>query len=177
VTDIAVDVRYPIGDARLPARFDAAARAAAIAQIGALPFQLHEAVRALGPVELDTPYRDGGWTVRQVVHHLADSHLNAYVRHKLVATEQAPPLKAYDENAWAALADAQGAIGASLLLIDALHARWVAFLCALPEAAFARTGVHDERGPMTLDDLVALYAWHGDHHVAQIAALRARQGW
>ena len=177
MTDIAVDVRYPIGDARLPARFDAAARAAAIAQIGALPSQLHDAVRGLGPMQLDTPYRDGGWTVRQVVHHIADSHLNAYVRHKLVATEQAPPLKAYDENAWAALADAQGAIGGSLLLIEALHARWVAFLRALPEAAFARTGVHDERGPMTLDDLVALYAWHGRHHVAHITSLRSQRGW
>ncbi len=171
------DLRYPIGKLELPARFDAASRAAAIAQIAALPTMLHEAVRGLDNARLDTPYRDGGWTVRQVVHHLVDSHVNAFVRHKLVATETDPPLKAYDENAWVGCADGAAAIGGSLLLLDALHERWATFLRALPESAFARTGVHTDRGKMTLDDLVAMYAWHGRHHVAHITALRRRSGW
>ncbi len=171
------DPRYPIGKIELPARLDAAARAAAIAQIAGTPSALHEAIRGLDPNQLDTPYRDGGWTVRQVVHHIADSHVNAYVRCKLIATEIDPPLKGYDENAWAEQADAHGAIGGSLQLLSALHERWTTCLRALPTAAFARTGLHSERGPMALDDLVALYSWHGRHHVAHIEALRARRGW
>lgn len=173
----ATDPRYPIGTLQLPARLDDATRAAAIARIGALPTALHEAVRGLDAVQLDTPYRAGGWTLRQVVHHLADSHVNAYVRHKLVATENDPPLKAYDEGAWALLPDAQGAIGGSLLIVTALHERWSTFLRSLPAAAFARCGVHSDRGRMTLDDLVAMYDWHGRHHVAHIAMLRSQRGW
>lgn len=171
------DPRYPIGVIELTGSLTPAARAAAISRLGAVPNELHEAVRDLDPAQLDTPYRDGGWTVRQVVHHVADSHINAYVRSKLAMTEQDPPIKAYDENLWAKLADAQGPIGPSLLLVQSLHDRWVHCLRALPEQAFARTCVHSERGKMTLDDLTALYAWHGTHHIAHITQLRRRKGW
>lgn len=171
------DPRYPIGKVELAGALAPAARAVAIASIARLPDQLHDAVRGLDQQQLDTPYRDGGWTLRAVVHHVADSHVNAYVRHKLTITETDPPVKAYDENAWAKLADAQGPIGNSLLLVQAIHDRWSTCLRALPAAAFARTCVHSDRGKMTLDDLVALYAWHGAHHVAHITTLRRARGW
>lgn len=171
------DPRYPIGKITLPVTLTAATRAAAIARIAALPGHLQDAVRGLDERQLDTPYRDGGWTLRQVVHHVADSHVNAYVRHKLALTETNPPVKAYDENEWAKLADANGPIGVSLALVTALHERWVHCLRAVPTAAFARTCMHSERGAMSVDDLVALYAWHGDHHVAHITTLRRAKGW
>jgi uncharacterized damage-inducible protein DinB len=171
------DPRYPIGKIDLPAKATPASRAAAIATIAALPAQLYDAVRGLDQGQLDSPYRAGGWSLRQVVHHIADSHINAYVRCKLTATEKAPPIKAYDENAWAALNDANGPIGNSLLLVQAIHDRWATCLRALPADAFARTCVHSERGSMTLDDLVALYAWHGSHHVAHITTLRRSKSW
>lgn len=171
------DPRYPIGRIELSGALDAAARAAAIAAVAALPNALYDAVRGLDDAQLDTRYRPGGWTVRQVVHHLGDSHVNAYVRCKLTLTELEPPVRAYDENEWARLADANGPIGPSLLLVQALHDRWVHCLRSLPVAAFARTCLHSERGRMTLDDLVALYAWHGSHHVAHITALRRAKGW
>ncbi|MBL8751342.1 MAG: putative metal-dependent hydrolase [Planctomycetes bacterium] len=173
-----VDPRYPIGKIELPARLEPAARAAAIARIAAVPAALYDAVRGLDAAQLDTPYRAGGWTLRQVVHHVADSHVNAYVRCKLTLTEKAPPpIKAYDEAAWAQLADANGPIGSSLLIVQSIHDRWVHCLRSLPEKAFTRTCVHSERGVMTLDDLVALYAWHGSHHVAHITSLRLAKGW
>ena len=172
------DPRYPIGKIELPGALTPAARAQAIATIAGTPHALHDVVRGLDQAQLDTPYRDGGWTLRQVVHHIADSHVNAYVRHKLTITEKTPPpIKAYDENEWARLADANGPIGTSLLLVQAIHERWVHCLRTLPAAAFAKTCVHSERGAMTLDDLVALYAWHGSHHVAHIAQLRRSKGW
>jgi len=171
------DPRYPIGKIELTGSLTAAARAVAIGRLGAVPNELHDAVRGLDGPQLDTPYRDGGWTVRQVVHHVADSHIHAYVRSKLAMTEQEPPIKAYDENLWAKLHDAQGPIGPSLLLVQSLHDRWVHCLRALPEQAFARTCLHSERGKMTLDDLTALYAWHGTHHIAHIAQLRSARGW
>ena len=171
------DPRYPIGTISLPVSLTAPTRAAAIARIAALPNHLYDAVRGLDQAQLDTPYRDGGWTLSQVVHHIGDSHVNAYVRHKLTITEQDPPIKAYDENQWAKLADANGPIGSSLLLIQAIHDRWSHCLRTLPEKAFARTCVHTEKGKMTLDDLVALYAWHGDHHVGHITQLRRSKGW
>jgi uncharacterized damage-inducible protein DinB len=171
------DPRYPIGVIELKGSLLAPARAAAIGRIAAVPNELHEAVRGLDGAQLDTPYRDGGWTVRQVVHHVADSHMHAYVRSKLAITEQDPPVRAYDENQWAKLADAQGPVGPSLLLVQSLHDRWVHCLRSLPESAFARTCVHSERGKITLDDLTALYAWHGTHHIAHITQLRRAKGW
>lgn len=171
------DLRYPIGPLTMVSAYEPAARAAAIAQIAALPAQLHDAVRGLSPAQLDTVYRAGGWTLRQVVHHIADSHLNAYVRCKLVATEVDPPLKVWDENAWAELPDANGPIGGSLLLVTSLHERWAQCLRSLPASAFAKTGIHSQRGPVSLDALVSIYSWHGAHHVAHIASLRRRSGW
>jgi uncharacterized damage-inducible protein DinB len=172
------DPRYPIGKIELPVSLTPATRAEAIATIASIPHRLHDAVRGLDQAQLDTPYRDGGWTLRQVVHHIADSHVNAYVRHKLTITEATPPpIKAYDENAWAKLADAAAPIGSSLLLVQAIHDRWTHCLRSLPEATFAKTCVHSDRGSMSLDDLVALYAWHGAHHVAHITELRRRRGW
>jgi uncharacterized damage-inducible protein DinB len=172
-----IDPRYPVGKWERSSSLAPAARAAAIEAIATLPAAVAAAVRGLDDRQLDTPYRDGGWTLRQVVHHLADSHVNAYVRHKLVATETEPPLKAYDENAWAVLADAAGPVTGSLQLLAALHERWAVFLRSLPAVAFQRLGQHTENGPMTLDALVGLYAWHGRHHVAHITTLRDRRRW
>jgi uncharacterized damage-inducible protein DinB len=172
------DPRYPIGKIELPGSLTPAARAHAVSTIAGIPHALHDVVRGLDQAQLDTPYRDGGWTLRQVVHHIADSHVNAYVRCKLTITEKTPPpIKAYDENEWAKLADANGPIGASLLLVQAIHERWVHCLRTLPATTFAKTCVHSDRGALTLDDLVALYAWHGSHHVAHIAQLRRSKGW
>ena len=171
------DPRYPIGKIQLTGRLTPEARASAIGAIARTPDQLHDAVRGLDQEQLDVPYRDGGWSLRRVVHHIADSHVNAYVRHKLTITEVDPPVKAYDENAWSELADGNGPIGNSLLLVAAIHDRWTTCLRSLPPDTFARTCVHSEKGKMTLDDLVALYAWHGAHHVAHITTLRRAKGW
>lgn len=171
------DPRYPIGKLELPKTLTTAQRQAAFSRMAALPNSLYDAVRGLSAEQLDTPYRAGGWSLRQVVHHLGDSHVNAYIRHKLTITEVNPPIKAYDENAWAQLADANAPIGASLLLLQSIHERWVHCLRTTPESAFARTCTHSDRGALTLDDLVAMYAWHGDHHVAHITSLRRAKGW
>jgi uncharacterized damage-inducible protein DinB len=172
------DPRYPIGKIELPGALSPADRSQAIATIAGIPNQLYDAVRGLDQAQLDTPYRPGGWSLRQVVHHIADSHVNAYVRHKLTITEKTPPpVKAYDENEWAKLADANAPIGSSLLLVQAIHDRWVHCLRSLSAATFGKTCVHSDRGSMTLDDLVALYAWHGSHHVAHITQLRRSNGW
>ena len=171
------DVRYPIGLPKLPARLTAATRAAEIARIAALPSGLYDAVRGLDEQQLDTPYRRGGWTLRQVVHHIADSHVNAYVRHKLTITESMPTVQAYDEAAWAEMPDANGPIGGSLMIVQNIHARWSQCLASQPERVFANRCTHTIDGVRTLDDLVAIYAWHGDHHVAHITALRGRKGW
>lgn len=143
-------------------------RAAAIEAIAATPAALRAAVAGLSDAQLDTPYRAGGWTVRQLVHHVPDSHMNAYVRIKLALTEEQPTISPYDEGRWAELPDSREVpIDVSLSLLEALHLRWVALLRALPAEAFARTIVHpDWPEPMSVDKLVALYAWHGRHHVA-----------
>jgi len=151
---------------------------AAIATLAELPAKLREAVEGLDRVQLEMPYREGGWTVRQLVHHIADSHMNNYVRIRLALTEDEPTIKPYDEAKWAELADARTApVETSLALIECLHARWVALLEGLSEADFVRAFFHPERGKVRLDVNLALYAWHGDHHVAHITALRARMGW
>jgi uncharacterized damage-inducible protein DinB len=172
------DPRYPIGTLCRKSELSPAARAAAIATIAALPFQLMDAVRGLSHEQLDEPYRDGGWSLRQVVHHLADSHLNAYVRTKLLLTEDAPTVKVWDEESWAQLADGKAAaIGGSLQLVAAVHERWTLCLRACAAADFARSLQHPQAGTMTLDDLLSIYDWHGRHHVAHITSLRARRGW
>lgn len=150
----------------------------AIDAIAATPANLRSAVRGLSEAQLDTPYRPGGWTVRQVVHHVPDSHSNAYTRFKLTLTEDVPTIKPYDEGAWAKLDDTRTTpIETSLAMMDALHDRWVRLLRSLGPADFARTLNHPENGIMNLDQLLALYAWHGAHHVAHITNLRRQNNW
>ena len=170
--------RYPIGKFTPPAEYTPELRAGFVRDIAAAPAAIRSAVAGLTSEQRLTPYRDGGWTVAQVVHHVADSHMHAYARMKFAVSEDVPTIKAYDENVWAAFVDASSPdVEPSLRLIDALHTRWAAFLGQLRAADFERGLVHSENGPMTVDRLVALYAWHGRHHAAHIAALRARKGW
>jgi uncharacterized damage-inducible protein DinB len=171
------DARYPIGRHESVSTLTPEQRADAIAQIAATPEQLRRAVLGLDDRQLDTPYRDGGWTVRQVVHHLPDSHLNAYVRFKLALTEEQPTIKPYQEARWAETAETRAATDVSLRLLDALHERWVLLLRGMAPADFARTLNHPESGIRTLDGMLAMYAWHGRHHTAHISALRERMGW
>ena len=157
---------------------DAKTCAEMIQQIAAAPSALAAAVKGLTDAQLDTPYRPGGWTPRQIVHHIADSHMNAYIRFKLGMTEDNPTIKPYDEKKWAETIDSGSApVDVSLPVIDGVHQRWVQFLQSLDQPAFARTVQHPERGPMTLSDLLQLYAWHGKHHTAHITGLRQRMGW
>ena len=172
------DLRYPVGKYEAPARIDAAQRSRWIDEIAALPAQLRAAVAGLDEHQLDTPYRSGGWTVRQVVHHVPDSHMNALTRFKLALTEDNPTIKPYDEAAWAMLPDSRMPVASSLMLLESLHARWVALLRALKEEDFQRTYLHPEHGrTFTLGGLLAMYAWHGRHHTAHVTTLRSRMGW
>ena len=175
---MADDIRYPVGKWIREPQLDAAGCRRLIDQIAEAPAHLSAATKGLTDAQLDTPYRDGGWTPRQIVHHIADSHMNAYTRFKLGVTEHNPTIKPYDEKLWAETVDGRTApLSLSLPLIDALHDRWVRFLRSLDDQAFARTINHPERGPMTLTDLLQLYAWHGRHHTAHITGLRQRMGW
>ena len=150
----------------------------ALHTLGELPQNLRAAVRHLDDDQLNTPYREGGWTVRQLVHHIADSHMNCYVRIRLALTEEAPAIKPYDEKAWATLHDAEIApVEWSLELLEALHARLLMLLHSLKPAQWQRTYVHPENGSMRLDQVASLYAWHSRHHVAHITALRAAKDW
>ena len=172
------DLRYPVGKFSRDPHVDAAKRAAWIDQIAEAPARLAAAVHGLDDAQLDTPYRPDGWTVRQVAHHVPDSHMNAYIRCKLAVTEDNPPAKTYEEAAWAALADARTMpVTPSITLLRVLHERWVLWLRSLDEAACARTVMHPQWGKMTVDDLLQLYAWHGRHHAAHVTALRKRMGW
>jgi hypothetical protein len=172
------DLRYPIGPFALVEPATPALRAAAIADIAALPGQIRDAVAGLTDAQLDTPYRDGGWTVRQLVHHVADSHINGFVRVKLALTEDHPTIKPYDENLWARLPDARLPIDVSLSLIEAVHARWAVVYRGMSPADFGRTFFHPESGiTFTLDRHVQDYSWHGRHHVAHITGLRDRLMW
>jgi uncharacterized damage-inducible protein DinB len=173
----AIDPRFPIGKPDLHSHLDAAQRKEFMEQIANHPAKLREAVRGLSDEQLDTPYREGGWTVRQVVHHLADSHINSYVRFKLALTEDKPHIKGYDENEWAKLKDSDLPIDVSLELLETLHRRWIALLNSLKPEDFGRALIHSERGEITLDSLVALYAWHGRHHTAHITELKKNRGW
>lgn len=171
-------IRYPIGRAQRPEKMTPELRAEFIAAVEAVPGALRQAVAGLTEQQLDTPYREGGWTVRQVVHHLADAQVNAYVRFRLGMTEENPPIKPFDENTWAELPDAKTApVEASLKLVEATHDRWARLMRSLPPEAFGRTVQHPVNGPMTLDAILAIYSWHGRHHTAHIAGLRERMGW
>ena len=172
------DLRYPIGRFSPPASTMAGIRSAHIATLRQLPERLKAAVAGLEDHQLDTPYREGGWTVRQLVHHVADSHANSYVRFKLALTEDWPTIKPYDEAAWAELSDSRWLpVEISLSLIAALHARWVGLLESLSDDDFHRGFNHPEAGRMNLAKALALYDWHSRHHTAHITALRARMGW
>jgi hypothetical protein len=172
------DLRYPLGKFVWEGEVGDSERPALIQQIAETPADLRAALKDLNEQQLDTPYRPGGWTVRQVVHHLPDSHLNSYVRFKLALTEQEPTIKTYEEALWAELYDARTApVEISLHLLDALHIRWVMFLQSLKPADFARTLRHPEKGLIKVDTLLRLYAWHGRHHVAHVTSLRKRMGW
>lgn len=172
------DLRYPIGPFVAPPSLSAAERAAAIRTLAELPARLRLAVSGLSDRQLDTPYRPEGWTVRQVVHHTADSHINAYIRLKFALSEDNPTIKPYAEAVWAEMTDAKSLpVSVSLDLLEALHTRMVTLLGALPAEAFARTLFHPERGAMTVDDYLALYDWHSRHHTAHVTALRAREDW
>jgi hypothetical protein len=172
------DLRYPIGRFMPPSAYSPELRTGFIDAIAALPAELRAAVRGLNAAQVQTPYREGGWTVAQVVHHLPDSHMNAYVRLRLALTEEAPAIKPYNEGLWAELADATAAdLTASLNLLEGLHQRWSVLLRSLRVEDFSRTFTHPQQGTVLLDRQLALYAWHGRHHVAHVTALRARMGW
>ena len=175
----AVDMRYPIGRFRFDGDASAGRRHDWIDEIAAAPEQLREAVAGLTAAQLDTPYRDGGWTVRQVVHHLPDSHLNAYTRIKLALTEDEPTIKPYEEARWAELPDSRsGDIEPSLSLLEFLHQRWLMLLRQLEPGDYERQFRHPEHGRIfKLGETLAMYAWHGRHHVAHITSLRKRKGW
>ncbi|MGH9319722.1 MAG: YfiT family bacillithiol transferase [Vicinamibacteria bacterium] len=173
-----VDLRYPIGPFRFPESVSVSEKDRYIAQIAETPDRLREAIADLDREQLETEYRPGGWSVRQVVHHLPDSHMTSYLRFKLAVTENEPKVKGYDEARWAELFDARTApVETSLALLEALHERWVLFLGSLSPEECARTFHHSELGPVRVDRNIALYAWHGRHHVAHIRALRERKGW
>ncbi|HKJ93760.1 MAG TPA: putative metal-dependent hydrolase [Longimicrobiales bacterium] len=170
-------LRYPIGRFRPRAGLSAGERTALIDDIAALPADLRAAVADLSDEQLDSPYRPGGWTVRQVVHHVPDSHLNAYIRFKLAVTEDDPSILTYDEAAWAELADGRGDdVETSLVLLETLHRRWTLFLRSLDEAQFRRTFRHPELGSVTLERNLQLYAWHGRHHLAHVMSVRGEEG-
>jgi hypothetical protein len=173
------DLRYPVGQFRYEGEPDQRRREQWIEEIAATPTNLRAAVAGLAPHQLDTPYRDKGWTVRQVVHHLPDSHLNAYTRIKLALTEDVPVIRPYEEARWAELPDGRaGPIELSLNLLESLHHRWVLLLRQLTPADFRRRFMHPQHGrPFELQETLALYAWHGRHHVAHITSLRRRMAW
>ena len=171
------DPRYPIGKFTPPATISSADRNSAIQTIAEMPKRLREAVHGLGDERLNTPYRDGGWTVRQVVHHLADSHMTAFHRLRRALTEDWPVVHGYNEKAFAVLPDGIAPVEWSLDVIDGLHARWAMLLETLIEEQWQRGLKHTERGPSTLEATTMLYAWHSRHHVAHITDLRVRKGW
>ena len=167
-------LRYPIGRATYKTDLTAAERGELIARIARMPARMRELVSGMDEAELDTPYRPGGWTVRQVVHHVPDSHMNAYVRFKLAATESEPTIKTYEEADWARLSDSAGSIDVSLDLLTALHARWTGWMRTLDAAAWRRAYVHPESGNVPLEKALQMYAWHCDHHLAHVRAVRER---
>jgi uncharacterized damage-inducible protein DinB len=172
------NLRYPIGHFIAPVSSVPGVRVAHIQTLRELPENLQAAVAGLSAAQLERPYREGGWTLRQVVHHVADSHANSYVRFKLALTEDWPTIKPYDEAAWANLADSRSmALEPSLDFITSLHARWVALLEGLSEADFQRGYNHPAMGRQNLATALALYAWHSRHHTAHITSLRSRMGW
>jgi hypothetical protein len=172
------DLRYPVGKFRFPESVSAQELALFIDQIEEAPARMRGAIAGLSDSQLDTPYRPEGWTVRQLAHHVPDSHINSYMRFRLALTEEEPVIKPYEEKRWAELPDARSMpVEPSLALLESLHARWVPLLRSLSDADWKRTFRHPELGLVSLEKNAALYAWHGRHHVAHITALRERMGW
>jgi uncharacterized damage-inducible protein DinB len=171
------DLRYPIGKFQPIENVTDIQRRAFIDAIAETPENLKAAIAGLNERQLDTPYRPGGWTVRQVIHHVPDSHMNSFVRFKLALTEDEPTIKPYEEARWAELADSKAPVQTSLLLLENLHKRWILLLDSLTPSDWQRKFRHPERGAMTLAENLQLYAWHGRHHVAHITALRERNNW
>lgn len=172
------ELKYPIGKFHFEKEFTPENRQGWIADIEQLPGQLREAVKGFTAAQLETPYRPGGWTLRQVVHHLADSHVHSYIRFRFGLTEQEPTIKPYDEARWAELADAKSApLELSLAMLEGIHGRWVALTKTMSPADFSRVLLHPERGQLSLGQLLNLYSWHSRHHLAHITGLRRRSGW
>ena len=171
------DPRYPIGKFAAPQPITKDDRIGAIAALADLPTELRNALQGLKFAQINTPYREGGWTVRQLVHHIADSHMNAFIRVRLALTEDWPTIKPYNEAAWATLHDSTAPIEWSLELLESLHARWVMLLQSLTEEQWQRGFRHPESGPMTVEYATLVYGWHSRHHVAHINHLRSAQGW
>jgi uncharacterized damage-inducible protein DinB len=172
------DLRFPVGKFHYDGSMSHQQQQGFLHEVAQTPAEFRTAVQGLSDAQLDTPYRPDGWTVRQVVHHVPDSHLNAYVRFKLALTEDDPTIKPYAEDRWAELADTKATpIEVSLTMLDSLHDRWVRLLRSLTPEQWNRTFRHPEMGPMTLEKTLALYAWHGRHHVAHITELRKRMSW
>ncbi len=173
-----MDPRYPVGKFEWKGEWSAGERQRAIEEVEKTPAKFRAAVAGLSQQQLDTPYREGGWTVRQVIHHIADSHMHSYLRFKLALTEEQPTITAYDEKLWAELPDTRNTpVETSLSLLDTLHHRWGVLLRAMKPEDFVRSYRHPERGLVSLDMAVAMYAWHGRHHTAHVTSLRERMGW
>jgi len=172
------DPRYPVGKFERRDALTSDERTKMIAEIAEAPARMRKAIGGLTDSQLDTPYREGGWTVRQVVHHVPDSHVNAYTRFKLALTEEHPTIRPYDEAKWAELSDSRDTpLETSLTLLESLHDRWTRLLRAMSADDYRRTLNHPDSGVMSLDTVLGLYAWHGRHHVAHITSLRERMGW
>lgn len=171
------DLQYPIGRFDPTVQWTDTSRCTALEVIAAVPPTLHGAVGDLDEAQLDTPYRPGGWTVRQVVHHLADSYVHGYIRLKAALAEDNPTVRPYDQGAWATLPDSRAPIAPSLAIVNALHERWMVLWGALGDREFARTYTHVEMGPLTVETHLHFYAWHSRHHIAHVTSLREREGW
>jgi len=172
-----MDPRYPIGPFTMPQEVTPARRRQAIDEIASTPTKLRAAVKGLNDAQLDTPYREGGWTVRQVVHHVPDSHMNAYIRLRLALTEEKPTIRPYEEARWAELADSKLPIEVSQTLLDSVHIRWDSVWRSLKPEHFARLLIHPDHGERTIDWLLFVYEWHGKHHTAHITELRKQKNW
>jgi uncharacterized damage-inducible protein DinB len=176
--DLSMDLSYPVGRFERPDSLTASQRSAAIDALAETPRLFRAAVAGLTESQLDTPYRPGGWTVRQLIHHVPDSHFNAYTRFKLALTEDTPTIKTYDQDAWSRLEDSRTTpVEVSLSLLDGVHDRMLRVLRAMSPSDFSRRLHHPDNGPMTLDQLLAMYHWHGRHHTAHVTGLRERNGW
>ena len=172
-----MDVRYPIGLFQYDGEMDMEVVNKWVKEIEELPRMLQDAVKDLDDEQLDTPYRLDGWTIRQVIHHLADSHMNAYIRLKLALTEESPVVKTYDETKWAELNDYQFPVEGSLLLLEGLHKRWAMLLRTLSQSEMEKTFTHPELGEVLIYKNIGMYAWHGKHHLAHITSLLEQKGW